>query len=58
MSHLTVATYNTYREQRGRDPAVDAILRDARTLVCLQGVSSGRALEIKRSFGHEPLSPS
>jgi endonuclease/exonuclease/phosphatase family metal-dependent hydrolase len=51
MPQLTVATYNTYREQKGRDPALDALLRQDGTLVCLQEVSLARALEIKRAFG-------
>ena len=51
MPQLTVATYNTYREQNGRDPALDAILRQSGTLLCLQEVSLVRALEIKRIFG-------
>jgi len=51
MPRLTVATYNTYREKKGRDQALDALLREDRTLVCLQEVSLLRALEIKRRFG-------
>jgi hypothetical protein len=47
---LTVSTYNTYRERKGRDPALDALLqRDA--LICLQEVSPARAREIRRTFG-------
>jgi endonuclease/exonuclease/phosphatase family metal-dependent hydrolase len=51
MPQLTVATYNTYREQKGRDLALDALLRQGGTLVCLQEVSLMRALEIKWTFG-------
>ncbi len=51
MPQLTVATYNTYREQEGRDQALDALLRKDRTLICLQEVSLVHALEIKRTFG-------
>ena len=50
MPYQTVATYNTYLERNGRDPALDALLREPRTLVCLQEVSIHRAWEIKRSF--------
>jgi len=50
MSCLRVATYNTDKEQNGRDPVLDALLREPRTLVCLQEVSISRAQEIKRSF--------
>lgn len=50
MPYQTIATYNTYHERKGRDPALDALLREPRTLVCLQEVSSHRAWEIKRSF--------
>jgi endonuclease/exonuclease/phosphatase family metal-dependent hydrolase len=51
MPRLTVATYNTYREQKGRDRALDALLREELTLSCLQEVSVVRALEIKRTLG-------
>ena len=51
MPRLTVVTYNTYREQNGRDPALDALLREELTLACLQEVSLVRALEIKRTLG-------
>ena len=58
MPHLTVATYNTYRERNGRDPALDALLQEDRTLICLQEVSTVRAWEIKRRFGRRAyLSP-
>ena len=50
MPYLRVATYNTYREQNSRDPVLDALLREPRTLVCLQEVNISRAWEIKRSF--------
>jgi endonuclease/exonuclease/phosphatase family metal-dependent hydrolase len=48
---LTVATYNTYQERKGRDPALDDLLREGKTLTCLQEVNAARALRIKRSFG-------
>lgn len=51
MTPLSLATYNTYRERKGRDEALDELLRDTRTLVCLQEVSISRAWEIKRHFG-------
>jgi len=51
MPQLTVATYNTYREQNGWDPALDVLLQQSGTLVCLQEVSLVRALKIKRIFG-------
>ena len=51
MPCLTVATYNTYREQKGRDPALDSLLREDRTLARVQEVSLVRALEIKRGLG-------
>jgi endonuclease/exonuclease/phosphatase family metal-dependent hydrolase len=51
MPRLKVATYNTYREQKGRDPTLDALLGEELTLVCLQEVSLVRAWEIKRTFG-------
>src|SRR3954454_19616618 len=55
---LTVATYNTYRERKGRDHALDALLSEQGTLVCLQEVSWARAGEIKRRFGRRAyLSP-
>jgi hypothetical protein len=55
---LTVATYNTYRERKGRDPALDALLSEQDTLICLQEVSWARAWEIKRRFGRRAyLSP-
>src|SRR5215207_11107261 len=50
MPDLMVATYNTYKEQNGRDPVLDALLCKPRALVCLQEVSIPRAWEIKRSF--------
>ncbi len=58
MTRLTVATYNTYRERKGRDEALDELLREDRTLVCLQEVSISRVWEIKKRFGHRAyLSP-
>lgn len=51
MPLLTAVTYNTYREREGRDPALDALLREGSAFVCLQEVHPRRALEIKRSFG-------
>ena len=47
---LTIATYNTNQEQKGRDAALDDLLREE-TMVCLQEVSPVRALGIKRTFG-------
>src|SRR5918997_2051902 len=51
MPRLTVATYNTIQERKGRDPALDDLLREEVTLVCLQEVNPVRALRIKRTFG-------
>jgi endonuclease/exonuclease/phosphatase family metal-dependent hydrolase len=51
MSRLTVATYNTFKENNGRDPVLDELLREDGTLVCLQEVKPARALRIKRAFG-------
>ncbi len=48
---LKVATYNTYRERKGRDEALDGLLREDRTLIFLQEVSISRAWEIKKRFG-------
>jgi Endonuclease/Exonuclease/phosphatase family len=48
---LTIATYNTFQERKGRDPALDDLLREDGILECLQEVSPLRALRIKRSFG-------
>jgi endonuclease/exonuclease/phosphatase family metal-dependent hydrolase len=48
---LTVATYNTIKENNGRDPVLDELLREDGTLVCLQEVKPARALRIKRAFG-------
>ncbi len=48
---LTVATYNTFQERKGRDPALDDLLREEGTMICLQEVKPARALEIKRAFG-------
>jgi endonuclease/exonuclease/phosphatase family metal-dependent hydrolase len=51
MPTLTVATYNTFQERRGRDLALDDLLREEETMVCLQEVNPARALRIKRTFG-------
>jgi endonuclease/exonuclease/phosphatase family metal-dependent hydrolase len=48
---LTIVTYNTNQEQRGRDAALDDLLREKETMVCLQEVNPVRALGIKRAFG-------
>jgi endonuclease/exonuclease/phosphatase family metal-dependent hydrolase len=51
MSRLTVATYNTARERKGRDPALDGLLQEKETMTCLQEVKPTRALGIKRALG-------
>ncbi len=51
MTDLVVATYNTHRERSGKDPLLDALLRERRSLVCLQEVSPVRAARIKHAFG-------
>ena len=51
MARLTVATYNTFQERKGRDPALDDLLGEEGTMICLQEVKPARALEIKRAFG-------
>jgi endonuclease/exonuclease/phosphatase family metal-dependent hydrolase len=51
MPRLTVVTYNTVRERKGTDPALDALLREPETLVCLQEVSTGRALALRSGLG-------
>jgi endonuclease/exonuclease/phosphatase family metal-dependent hydrolase len=51
MSRLTVVTYNTFQERKGRDPALDALLVEEDSLICLQEVNPARALGIKRSLG-------
>jgi endonuclease/exonuclease/phosphatase family metal-dependent hydrolase len=51
MPRLTVVTYNTSQEQKGKDPALDDLLREEGIMVCLQEVNPARALRIKRSFG-------
>ena len=51
MSRLTVVTYNTSQERKGRDPALDDLLREEETMICLQEVNPARALRIKRAFG-------
>jgi endonuclease/exonuclease/phosphatase family metal-dependent hydrolase len=48
---LTVATYNTFQERNGRDPALDDLLREEETMICLQEVNPARALRIKQTFG-------
>lgn len=50
MHRLAVTTYNTYRERKGRDEALDALLGED-ALVCLQELSISRALELRRRFG-------
>jgi endonuclease/exonuclease/phosphatase family metal-dependent hydrolase len=51
MPRLTVATYNTFQERKGRDTVLDDLLQEGKTLTCLQEVNPARALRIKRSFG-------
>jgi endonuclease/exonuclease/phosphatase family metal-dependent hydrolase len=51
MPRLTVATYNTFQERKGRDPELEALLREFETLVCLQEVNPARALRIKCALG-------
>ena len=51
MPRLTVVTYNTFRERKGRDPALDALLGKVEALVCLQEVRPTRAMRIKRALG-------
>ncbi len=51
MARLTIATYNTFQERKGRDPALNDLLREEETIVCLQEVNPARALEIRRPFG-------
>jgi endonuclease/exonuclease/phosphatase family metal-dependent hydrolase len=51
MSQLTVATYNTYQERKGRDLALEDLLQEADTIVCLQEVNPARAVRLKRAFG-------
>jgi len=50
MPRLSVVTYNTFQERKGRDPALDALLGEE-TLICLQEVNPARALGIRRSLG-------
>jgi endonuclease/exonuclease/phosphatase family metal-dependent hydrolase len=50
MPRLSVVTYNTFQERKGRDPALDALLGE-QALICLQEVKPTRALEIKRALG-------
>jgi endonuclease/exonuclease/phosphatase family metal-dependent hydrolase len=51
MPLLTIATYNTFQEREGRDPALEDLLREDGPLICLQEVNPARALEIKRASG-------
>jgi endonuclease/exonuclease/phosphatase family metal-dependent hydrolase len=51
MSRLIAVTYNTFQERKGRDPALDDLLGEEGTLICLQEVNPARALGIKRSLG-------
>ncbi len=51
MARLTFVTYNTFQEKNGRDPALDELLREERTLVCLQEVNPGRAARVKLALG-------
>jgi endonuclease/exonuclease/phosphatase family metal-dependent hydrolase len=51
MPRLTVATYNTDQERKARDPALEDLLREEETMICLQEVNPARALGIKRTFG-------
>jgi endonuclease/exonuclease/phosphatase family metal-dependent hydrolase len=51
MPRLTVATYNTFQERKGRDPALEDLLREEGTVSCLQEVRPARALRIKRALG-------
>jgi endonuclease/exonuclease/phosphatase family metal-dependent hydrolase len=48
---LTIATYNTFWERNGRDPALEGLLRQRGTMICLQEVNPARALRIKRALG-------
>ena len=48
---LTVATYNTFQERKGRDPALEDLLQEEEALTCLQEVNPARALRIKCAFG-------
>ena len=51
MPRLSIVTYNTFQERKGRDPALDALLGEEESLVCLQEVKPTRALGINRSLG-------
>ena len=53
MPRLTIVTYNTFQERRSRDAALDDLLREGETLVCLQEVNPARALGIKRASGSQ-----
>jgi endonuclease/exonuclease/phosphatase family metal-dependent hydrolase len=50
MPRLSVISYNTFQERKGRDPALDVLLGEE-SLICLQEVKPTRALEIKRALG-------
>src|SRR5215210_7029851 len=51
MPRLSVVTYNTDQERRGRDPGLEDLLREEEAVICLQEVNPARALEIKRALG-------
>ena len=51
MARLTVVTYNTFQERKGRDPALDDLLREDRALICLQEVNPWRAARVKLALG-------
>jgi endonuclease/exonuclease/phosphatase family metal-dependent hydrolase len=51
MARVTVVTYNTFQERKGRDPALDTLLGEEETLVCLQEVNPARVLRIRRNVG-------
>jgi endonuclease/exonuclease/phosphatase family metal-dependent hydrolase len=51
MPRLTVATYNTFQERKGHDAALEELLQEEQTMVCLQEANPARALEIRRTFG-------
>ena len=55
MPRLTVVTYNASQERKGRDPALDDLLREEETMICLQEVNPARALGIKRALGSRSL---
>src|SRR5829696_8162713 len=51
MPRLSVVTYNTDQERRGRDPALEDHLREKEAMICLQEVNPARALSIKGALG-------